>query len=34
MTLPAGSYQMSTQGKQLIGRLASQLAPFLQTSWS
>ena len=30
LLFPSGSYQMSAQGKQIIGRLASQLAPFQQ----
>jgi len=30
LLFPSGSYQMSAQGQQIIGRLASQLAPFQQ----
>ena len=34
LLFPSGSDQMSAQGKQLISRLASQLAPSNKTSWS
>ena len=30
LLFPSGNYKMSAQGQQLIGRLASQLAPFQQ----
>ena len=30
LLFPSGRYQMSAQGQQIIGRLASQLAPFQQ----
>jgi chemotaxis protein MotB len=30
LLFPSGKYQMSAQGQQIIGRLASQLAPFQQ----
>ena len=30
LLFPSGSYQMSAQGQQVIGRLASKLAPFQQ----
>ena len=34
LLFPSGNYKMSAQGQQLIGRLASQLAPSNKTSWS